>query len=167
MTASSSQHTRWTLILLLVCLAVSLICVVYPIYVIRPFRAQGERELAAALAVTRFRPVITIISALTALVAMAGYWRAEPRRRRRILAAGGAALVCILAILARVNVYELMFNPAGRPSFMAASEVKLDKDEMLIAIKIGGHARAYPVRSISYHHVVNDVVDSKAVVATY
>ena len=95
------------------------------------------------------------------------YWRAQPRRWRRILAASGAGLVCVLAILARVNVYELMFNPVDQPSFKAASEVKLDKDEMLIAIKIGNHARAYPIRSISYHHVVNDVVDTKAVVATY
>src|SRR5262249_25111852 len=107
------------------------------------------------------------ISALAALVAMVGYWRAQPRRWRRILVAGGAGLVCLFAILARVNVYELMFNPIDKPSFAASSGVQLDKDEMLVAIKIGGQARAYPVRSISYHHVFNDVVDTKAIVATY
>jgi hypothetical protein len=43
------KRARW--ILVLACLAVSLFCVAYPIYVTRPFRAQGARELMAALAV--------------------------------------------------------------------------------------------------------------------
>src|SRR5689334_4537075 len=91
MTMTAGTHrTGWTLTLLLTCLAVSLICVVYPIYVVRPFRAQGERELAAALVVMRFRPVVTVISALCALLAAVGYWRAQPRKWRRILAIGGA-----------------------------------------------------------------------------
>ena len=49
-------------LILVVCLAVSLVGVVYPIYVIRPFRHQGASELAVALAVSRFRPAITVIS---------------------------------------------------------------------------------------------------------
>jgi len=45
--------------------------------------------------------------------------------------------------------------------------VKLDDDEKVIVVKIGDAARAYPIRSISYHHVVNDVVGQEAIVATY
>ena len=44
---------------------------------------------------------------------------------------------------------------------------KLDKSEKVIAVKIGAAARAYPIRIISYHHVINDVVDKTAIVATY
>jgi hypothetical protein len=154
-------------LVLLACIAVSLICVVYPMYVIRPFRAQGARELAVALIVIRFGPVITGISALAGLVAMVGYWRKRPRIWRRIVVVAGAGFVCVLALLARVNVFELMFHPLGSPSFTAAPQVKLDKDEKVIAVKIGNSARAYPIRSISYHHVVNDLVDKLAIVATY
>jgi uncharacterized protein DUF3179 len=164
---AGTHRTGWTLTVLLTCLAVSLICVVYPIYVVRPFRAQGERELAAALVVMRFRPVVTVISALCALLAAVGYWRAQPRKWQRILVIGGALFACLLAILVRVNVYELMFHPVDHPSFAAAARVKLDRDEKVIAVNIGGKARAYPIRSLSYHHVVNDVVDSSAIVATY
>ncbi len=39
-------------LLLCACLLVSLICVAYPVYVIRPFRAQGVGELAAALLIS-------------------------------------------------------------------------------------------------------------------
>ena len=52
-------------------------------------------------------------------------------------------------------------------SFTAASEVKLDGAEKVVAVRVGGEARAYPIRSMSYHHVVNDVVEGKAIVATY
>jgi len=167
MTTNDQPGKRWSLILLFACLGVSLFCLAYPIYVIRPFRAQGGSELSAALMVTRFRQVITVVSAVLALVAVAGYWRAQQRRSRRILAAAGALFTCALAILARVNVYELMFHPVDRPSFSAASETKLNQDEKVIAVKIDGKSRAYPIRSISYHHVVNDVLESKAIVATY
>jgi hypothetical protein len=152
---------------LLACLALSLASVVYPIYVIRPFRTQGARELAAALVVMRWRPAITVISAVAALAALACYWWSQLRRWPRFLAAAGAGLVCLLAVLARVNVYELMFHPDTHPVFQAASQVKLDGREKVIAVKIGGSARAYPIRAISYHHVINDVVERVAIVATY
>lgn len=164
---SKVQQRRWTLILLLVCLGVSLFCVVYPIYVIRPFRTQGERELGIALLIIRFRPLVMIISAVMALVAASGYWRAQARKGRRILAVAASIFTCMLGFLARVNIYELMFHRIDHPSFAEAAGAKLDPEEKVIAIKIGGRARAYPIRSISYHHVVNDVVESKAIVATY
>ena len=66
-----------------------------------------------------------------------------------------------------MNVFEIMFHRVDRPSFAAASESKLDADEKVLAIKIGGRSRAYPVRGISYHHVVNDTLDSRAIAATY
>jgi hypothetical protein len=158
---------RRTLLVILICLAVSIFCVAYPIYVIRPFRAQGPRELAAALLVLRYRSLAAIVSALVALGAAARFWRGGDRMWRRVLSAVGALLVCALAVLARVNVYELMFHPVGRPSFMAADASKLDKDEKVIAVKIGDAARAYPIRIVSYHHVVNDEAGGVALAATY
>jgi len=152
---------------LLACLAVSLFCVIYPGYVIRPFRAQGARELLIALFVTRFRSGMTVLTALAALIAAVAYWRARSSWWRRVLSVLGAVFVCVLAALARVNIYELMFHPNEHPAFAAADQVKLDKDEKVIAVKIGAEARAYPIRDISYHHVINDVLGKVAIVATY
>ena len=154
-------------LVLLACLAVSLFCVAYPIYVIRPFRHQGARELAVALVVARFRAVITVISAMAAIAALIGYWRRRPPIWKRVLQAAGAVLVIVLAFLARVNVYELMFHPVVHPTFTAAQGVKLDGAEKVIAVRIGGAARAYPIRGMSYHHVLNDVVGGVAIAATY
>jgi phosphoglycerol transferase MdoB-like AlkP superfamily enzyme len=162
-----SGHSRWILVLL-ACLAVSLVLVAYPLYVIRPFRAQGARELTAALVVTRFGPLLTAVSALAAVVAAIVYWRAQAAMSKRLLVAGSAMLVCVLAVLARVNVFEaLMFHPIEQPAFAAAKDVKLDGDDKLIVVKVNGSARAYPIREMAYHHVVNDVVGGTALAATY
>ena len=163
----NSHRRRWLLIVL-ACVAVSLFCVAYPIYVIRPFRPQGPRELLAALAVLRYREPIVILSALAAIAAAIAYCRMETRWSGRALAAGAALFACVLAGLARVNVYEqLMFHGAGRPALVAASKTKIDPDDKLIVVKIAGVARAYPIRTMGYHHVVNDEVGGTALVATY
>jgi hypothetical protein len=166
MTPGTSR--RWNFgVILFACLILSFICVAYPIYVIRPFRAQGARELAVALVVSRFRPVVTAVLALVAVWAAVGYWRGTGRIWRRIGMSVGAAFVCVLAVLARVNVYELMFHPIDRVEFVAAADLKLDKDDKLIAVKVGGSARAYPIRTMGYHHIANDLVGGTAIVATY
>jgi hypothetical protein len=154
-------------LILAACLAVSLFAVVSPMYVIQPFRAQGPRELAAALAILRWKSLITVLSALAALIAIVAYWRAQSRPWPRAFAVVTVAAVALLALLARVNVYEQMFHPAGKPAFASAADTHLDRDEMVLAVRLGAEARAYPVRSISYHHVINDVVDGKPIVATY
>ncbi len=162
-----SNGPRWIL-LLLACLAVSLVAVAYPIYVIRPFRAQGARELAAALVVSRYGPVLTAFLALAAVAAAIANWRAQASSPRCISVTAGAVLACILAVAAHANVYELLlFHPLEHPVFAAVHDVKLDDDDKLIVVKIGGSARAYPIREMAYHHVVNDVVGGTALAATY
>ena len=161
------DRTRWILVLL-ACLAVSVAAVAYPLYVIRPFRAQGVRELTAALVVARFEPLLSAVSALVAVLAAIAYWRAQAAMTRKIFVAGSALLVCVLAVLARVNVFEaLMFHPVEHPAFAAAKDIRLDGDDKLIVVKVNGSARAYPIREMAYHHVVNDSVGGAPLVATY
>jgi hypothetical protein len=155
-------------ILVPACLSVSLVLVAYPWYVIRPFRAQGARELAAALLISRIAPLLTVAAALAAVAAAIAYWRVQASVLARRLVAAGALLACVLAMLSRANMYEiLLFHPLEHPSFAAAAGAKLDDDDKLIAVKIGRDARAYPIREMAYHHVVNDVVGGTALAATY
>jgi hypothetical protein len=158
---------RTYVLLIAACLGLSLFCLVYPIYVIRPFRHQGVHELAAALAILRFRPVVMALCTVVALLAATLYWRVQPLTLWRIVATLGVTGVCIFTGLSRVNVYEVMFHPMGSPAFVPAAEMNLDGDEKVIAVDVAGAARAYPIRSISYHHIVNDVVGGVPIVATY
>jgi hypothetical protein len=149
------------------CLAASLACLVYPIYVIRPFRAQGPRELILALTVMRYRPAVTVACAVIALAALVWYWRAAGGWFRRTASAAGVLVVFAAALLSRINVYELMFHHLDNPTYAPAGETKLDGAEKVITVGTGPSARAYPVRVMAYHHVVNDTLDSVPIVATY
>ena len=161
----NSGRTFW--LILGPCLALAVAALAYPIYVIRPFRPQGATELAAALAVLRFRPVFETLFVVVALAALVWYWRSESSLVRRFAAVAGALLVCAASGLSRVNVYEQMFHPLDRPAFSSATEATLDGKEKVIAVTIGSAARAYPIRSMSYHHIVNDTVGGVPLVATY
>jgi hypothetical protein len=153
---------------LVVCVLLSLLAVAYPIYVIRPFRFQGPSELSVALATIRFRPALLIGLSVTAACLVSLCWiRQRCRRWEKVGACVCACLVFALAFLSRVNVYELMFHPLDRPTFSGAPLAKLDGKEEVTAILIDRAARAYPVRIMSYHHIVNDVVGGLPVVATY
>jgi len=149
------------------CFAVALFCLIYPIYVIRPFRYQGASELMVALRVLRVRPVVTLGVVVLSILAFVQYWRLKPSRMRRVFAAIGLIGTVVFAALCRVNAYEMMFHPMDRPVFTSVAETKLDGREKVVVIRIADAARAYPIRSMSYHHIVNDIVGGVPIVATY
>ena len=158
---------RKFLLSVLLCFLIAATALVYPVYVIRPFRHQEPRELMIALAVLRYRPFVVILCALSSLAALVLYWTRERRWLRRTASAISVVIVAAVAILSRVNIYEIMFKPFDRPSFSNADQVKFDGDEKVIAVNVGNQARAYPIRNISYHHVINDIVGGIPIVATY
>jgi len=123
--------------------------------------------LAASLVVSRYRNTATLTAALVALAALFLYWRVQPGRRQRVLACAGGGIVCVFAFLARVNVYEMMFHPIDRAKFSIAGKSKLNGNEKVIAVIVNGEARAYPIRAMGYHHIINDEVGKTAIVATY
>jgi hypothetical protein len=84
----------------LICLAVSLFQVVYPVYVIRPFRHQGATELRVALAMMGFRPILMAAAAL-AVIAAVHYRRTRQGRWGRPLTAVPAAATLAFAALSR------------------------------------------------------------------
>jgi hypothetical protein len=148
-------------------LLLALALLVYPVYIIQPFRAQDPGQLTAALAIMRYRPVVMALAVLTTLAALVWYWRREKRVFRRIVSALSLLAVSAAALLSRVNVYELMFHPLGEPAFSAASASHLDGAEKVIAVNVGGAARAYHIRGMSYHHIVNDTLGGVPIAATY
>lgn len=153
-------------IILTTCLSVACFALVYPIYVIRPFRFQGPTELAIALIVKRWAPVLAAMAASIAVIAVVVWWQ-RLRVLLRIPAVAGAVLTAALAALTHINVYELMFHRIDSLETTPANEAKLDADDMVMSINQGNRARAYPIRMMGYHHIANDWVGGIAVVATY
>jgi thiol:disulfide interchange protein len=158
---------RNSFVWLLTCFVASFLLLAYPIYVIRPFRHQGATELSLALQVMRFRPATAVALALLAAILAFVTWKRVSRLLPRLGVVLLAVLTAISGALSFVNVYELMFHPLRRPIFKDASRTELADAEQVIAVKLARAARAYPVRIISYHHIVNDVLAGFPIVATY
>ena len=153
--------------LLMISLVLSFTILVYPPLVLLPSRSQGVRELAVALAVLRARPFIEILCVVVAFITLLWHWRSHVSRPRRILFTMAPLLVGVFAGLSFINVYEMRFHPAGQPDFIASRDAKLDSDEKVMGVRVHGAARAYPIRSMAYHHIVNDVIAGVPIVATY
>lgn len=155
------SSSRGLIILYAALLVAGVFLLVYPFYVNYPFRSQGSRELQAAFAVTQYRfPVLAALAVFAfALVLMS--------RPHRILGAVCVVSLTAIAVFSRVNLFELMFHPYGQPAFTNAATAKLDDDEMVLAVRGTSSARAYPIRSLSYHHILNDVLDGVPIAATY
>ena len=154
---------RWTFF---TAVAIGLFFAIYPLYVIRPFRHQGARELAAALVIARWAPWVTLLCAAAAVFHLSRLWRQSSRLPRAGLLAA-TAFAILAAVFARVNIYERMFHPNLSPHFVASAQAGIDDVDMVMSVRINGEARAYPIREMGYHHVVNDIAGGTPIVATY
>ena len=161
---TARQRSFWIVFGTLVVLGSSLFIV--PAFIIRPFRYQSERALQVALVIRQIAPLGTILVACGVLALVAWHWKGEGWKLRSVLALG-CLLVTGAAIMSRMNYFEWMFHPVAQPGFEKAADVKLDAAEMVLALDFNGDARAYPVREMAYHHIVNDVVGGVPVAVTY
>ena len=137
-----------------------------PAFIIRPFSHQTPAGLALAMALRQRAPAGTLAAALLCLVFALVLW-GTANRWRKIVLASVMVLVAFSAVMSRLNHFEWMFHPVDSPQFESASASKLDRGEMILAVRFASDARAYPIREMAYHHVLNDVVAGVPVAVTY
>jgi Protein of unknown function (DUF3179) len=137
-----------------------------PFFIIRPFSHQSPSALALAMALRQRAPWATLAAALLCLVLLLLLWQTADRWRK-ILLASVMLIVAFSAVMSRLNHFEWMFHPIDAPQFESASTSKLDNGEMILAIRYGSDARAYPIREMAYHHILNDIVAGVPVAVTY
>jgi hypothetical protein len=139
----------------------------YPMYVIRPFRAQKPVPLARALWIQLHdRAILLAIFALITILALL-VWRRAGWVARLLLAP--AMVVSLLAVcVSWFNPYErIMFHPYGEPRYVAIQQAGIDAKDMVIVVTLNGESRAYPIREMGYHHVVNDRLHQLPIAVTY
>jgi Protein of unknown function (DUF3179) len=145
-------------------LAVSL----YPIYVIRPFREQKPADLQRALWVQMhdrlfLAGIFLLITMLALLV-----WRRAGLTARILLLAPAMAVALLAAGASWVNPYEqVMFHGVGIPHYVTIQDAGIDAKDMVIVVTMGDDSRAYPIREMGYHHIVNDRLHQLPIVVTY
>ena len=138
----------------------------YPMYVIRPFREQAPAALKHALwVVLHDKPPSLILAFLITALALL-LWRRAGWMAKMLLAP--AVVVALLAAASTwINPFEHLFHPLGQPTYLAADRAAIDANDMVIAVTLGGESRAYPIREMGYHHVVNDRLHGLPIVVTY
>ncbi len=59
-----------------------------------------------------------------------------------------------------------MYQTAGRSSPRSLLDLGPNKD-LVLGLEWMGEARAYPIRMLIYHHIVNDTVADRPLLITY
>jgi len=166
-TPISNRSHRRALWLTLALLAVaSLLLFFIPAFVIRPFTHQSARGLSLAIAVKRIAPALTLVT-LAAIVLLAWrLWTASSKLLRASLVLP-LLLAAASTVMVRQNYFEWMFNPIAAAGFIPSADAHLAEKEMVMAVRIGPQARAYPIVQMAYHHILNDTVNGEPIVVTY
>jgi hypothetical protein len=154
------------LALAFLCTVVGVACLAIPMYLIRPFRPQGAQALSFALSVRQAGPWVAGLCAVVVLLLLVRFWTTA-RIGSRIVLVGLFALSAAGAVLTHVNIFEKMFHPYDSPAFGSADEVKVDPDDKVLAVRIDQEARAYPIRTMGYHHIVNDTLEGVPIAVSY
>jgi len=162
---------RW-LAIGIVCATLALTCALIPMYVIRPFRPQGDTALRVALWIHDVGPWITgLCAALIAGLTAWTWYEVKGGLPKRTAYRCAMLVLCFLAVagavFTHVNIYEKMFHPYETLAFEPADSIKIDAKDKVLALQVGRHSRAYPILTMGYHHIVNDTVDGVPVAMTY
>jgi hypothetical protein len=121
---------------------------------------QTPAMLAAAHLAQALSPFTSVLLAALAAVQL---WRRRTWSTAALLA---VTLICVA--LSRVNLLERVFAPARDAQTTAIGTFHNVRDtDMVIGVVIGGQSRAYPVRYLAYHHMLNDHLGSTALLPTY
>lgn len=163
---SSSDQRGYVWVIFVVSALAGIGLFVVPAFIIRPFTHQTHAGLALAMALRQRAPWGTLAAAVVCL-ALALVLCGIVSKRGKIVLAIVMMLVAFSAVMARLNYFEWMFHPVDGAQFEFASSSKLDKGEMILAVRFGSDARAYPIREMAYHHVLNDIVGDVPVAVTY
>ena len=118
------------------------------------------------MALRQSAPLPTLIAALVCVALAVLLWDSG-NLRRKIVLASVVVLVLFSAVMSRLNYFEWMFHPVDSPQFEAEAASKLAGKEMVLAVQYGPDARAYPIREMAYHHILNDVVQGVPIAVTY
>jgi len=165
-TSIAPTRSRFVWIVLTLAALTGVAAFFVPAFIIRPFTHQSARGLLVAMAIRQRAPIISLVCAILCLLLVAAIWPRLTKWSR----AGLSALMVVVTFsagMSRMNYFEWMFHPVQAAQFEPESASKLDKGEMILTVRFGADARAYPIREMAYHHILNDVVGGVPVAVTY
>ena len=137
------------------------------VYFIMPLPgSQRMRSIDVAYALYQWRWAFRALFGAMILAGLGPAWRASAGHRwlvpASLLLAGGIAYATNYVMSA-----DRMFLAPAALDMQPASRNTVDPRRLVVGIEVGGHARAYPVQFIGYHHQVRDTVAGQPVLVSY
>ena len=119
-------------------------------------QAQDPALLALAIRIRDYAPLVAVVSFVLLLYFGLTLFR-SPGWMGRVLATALGLVVVGGAVTSIANLAEVMFAKAPEADFISINnQSDLKPDDMVIGVIIDGKPRAYPVRYLAYHHMLND-----------
>jgi len=161
-------RTVWLWVTLIVTVGVGFGVIAFPTFYIMPFKTQDPTTLSWALTARTVAPVVTLAASVAA--AALAIWLVVRGRRwwSRLAPLVVVAPLALGTWFARQNHFEWMFAPQTALEHLTADKATfVEPDDLVMAVERQGVSMAYPIRQLAYHHIANDVVGGRPIVATY
>ena len=132
-----------------------------PVLILLPPIAHTPAMLWLVLAAKTIAPWFSALSVVFAVWILTRAWRS-------ILVIISFVLILCAAALARINYVEHFFPSAsGAEMAQIGSFQDIEDRDMVIGVTLGEVSRAYPVRYLAFHHMLNDQLGPTALLPTY
>ena len=147
----------------------SIALVVMPFYLVSPERSQTQADLELSYNLKIWNGPWTLINLVVGAILALMIWRRPALRGRgKVLVTTAVLMLAVLSYAARIYIAEVMFTQLPEVVRVPVSEAEHVKlEDLVLAVKAGGQAAAYPFPIIGYHHLVNDSLAGEPYVVTY
>ena len=137
-------------------------------FLLWPFPGAQTLDSAGwAYALEHALPWLRLVGAMFLLSGIFRMWTRMPERRTALWIGLLGVLVAGLHLLMfRTSAYAV-FAPQPHPTFAQGTSEALPSETLVMGLRLGQEARAYPVRLLAYHHQVRDEVNGQRLWVTY
>ena len=156
-------------IALVILVSGSIALVLMPDYLTSPERSQTQADLELSHKLKIWNGPLTLVNlAVGAILALVIWRRPAVRWRSKTFVATAVLVLAVTSYAARVYFAEVVFIQLSEVVRVPVSEAThVQSEDLVLAVKTGGEAAAYPFPIIGYHHLVNDRLAGEPYVVTY
>lgn len=66
-----------------------------------------------------------------------------------------------------IGIDEIDLQPINNPNFDDSVNINILNEEPVVSVAVGNEVRAYPIRYLLWHNVINDIIAEKPIAITY
>lgn len=155
-------------LLILVGLVVLLVPTMVRHFLLWPFLGSQKLDsLPLVYAMGVWLPGAQIVGALLLAAGIFSLWRAAPGRRSAWWIVASLLLPVALFVAMGRSTAAAIFAPQFEPRFAQGTSEELPPETLVMGLRLGDEARAYPLRLLAYHHQVRDEIAGEPLLVTY